>query len=223
MADVRSFQESVKKGDLSAVRSALAEDPALLDAQNEAGQSAFLLAMYYRQRETADYLLSLAPKLDIFNACVAGQTARVMEEVKSNSALLETQSSDGWSPLHLAAFFGRADLATALLDAGADVDARSSNAMKNTPLHAAVAGGNVELVKLLLSRGANPNATQEGGWTALHGAAQSGNRAMVEALIANGTHINARAANDQSALDLALSKGHRDIAALIEQLGGKLQ
>jgi ankyrin repeat protein len=223
MTDVRSFQESVKKGDLAAVRSALAEDPTLLDARNEAGQSAFLLAMYYRQRDAADYLLSLGPKLDIFNACVAGQTARVLEEIQGNSTLLESHSSDGWSPLHLAAFFGHAELANALLDTGADVDARSSNAMKNTPLHAAVAGGHVELVKLLLSRGANANATQEGGWTALHGAAQAGNREMVEALLASGAHINARAGNNQSALDLALSKGHQDLATLLEELGGKLQ
>lgn len=223
MTDVKSFQESVKKGDLSAVKAALADDPALLDATNEAGQSAFLLAMYYRQPETADYLLSLGPKLDVFNACVGGQTQRVLDDVKANPALLEAQSSDGWTPLHLAAFFGHPDLADALVAAGANLNARSSNAMKNTPLHAAAAGGQVALVELLLKRGADPNATQESGWTALHSAAQAGNRQMVEALLANGAHVNARAANNQSPLDLALSKGRPEIAALLEQLGATLQ
>jgi ankyrin repeat protein len=223
VTDVRSFQESVKKGDLRAVQSALSADPSLLDAINEAGQSAFLLALYYRQRETAAYLLSLKPKLDVFSACAAGQTVRVIEEIRANPALLEAQSSDGWTPLHLAAFFGHAELAQALIEHGADIDAQSSNAMKNTPLHAAAAGGQLALVELLLKRGADPNAMQEGGWTALHAAAQSGNRGMVEVLLANGAHLNIRAANNQSPLDLALSKGHAEVAALLEQLGAKLQ
>jgi ankyrin repeat protein len=223
MADVRAFQESVKKGDLMAVRASLTENPALLDSTNEAGQSAFLLAMYYRQRETADYLLSLGPKLDVFNACVAGQTARVLDEIQADPKLLDAHSSDGWTPLHLAAFFGHAELAKALPDQGANMDARSTNSMKNTPLHAAAAGGHVALVELLLKRCANANATQEGGWTALHAAAQAGNRVMVEVLLANGAHVNARAANNQSPLDLALSKGHQDVAALLEELGATLQ
>jgi len=223
MPDVHAFQESVKKGDLAGVRASLAENPSLLDATNEAGQSAFLLAMYYRQRETADYLLSLGPKLDIFNACVAGQTARVLEDLRSDPKLIEAHSPDGWTPLHLAAFFGHCELATALLDRGAGLDTRSSNPMKNTSLHAAAAGGHVDVVELLLKRGANPNATQEGGWTALHGAAQSGNRALLEVLLANGAHVNARAANNQSPLDLALLKGHQDIAARLDELGATLQ
>jgi uncharacterized protein len=222
--DVKTFHEAVKKGDTAAVKTALADHPGLLDEINEAGQSAFLLAMYYRQRETADYLLGLGPKLDLFNACVAGQTARVMDEIAANPALIESRSSDGWTPLHLAAFFGHKDLAEALIKCGANVEIRSSNAMKNTPLHAAAAGGQTSLVELLLKNGANANATQEGGdWTALHSAAQNGNREMVEVLVANGAHVNARAANGQSPLDLALSRGHHEVAEFLEQLGARLQ
>ncbi len=223
MTDTRTFQESVKNGDLDAVKSALESDRALLDAPNETGQSAFLLAMYYRRRAVADYLLSLGPKLDVFDSCVAGLAERVLPQVHADRALLTAQNSDGWTPLHLAAFFGHPELATALLDAGADVNARSSNAMKNTPLHAAAAGGQAGLVELLLKRGADPNATQEGGWTALHSAAQAGNREMVEVLLTNGAHVNARAENNQAPLDLALMKGHQEVASLLEQSGAKLQ
>jgi ankyrin repeat protein len=223
MPDVKTFHEHVKGGDLDAVRADLAADPALLNATNEAGQCAYLLSKYYRQPKMADYLLALKPDLDVFTLCVAGHTSDVLANIDKAPELLKARSTDGWTPLHLAAFFGWAELANTLLDRGADINGRSSNSMKNTPLHAAAAGGCTPLVELLLKRGAHPNATQEGGWTALHAAAQSGNRAMAEALLANGADVNQRADNNQSPLDMALLKGHQDLVELLENLGAKLQ
>ncbi len=223
MGDVNAFQEKVKSGDLAGVKAALVDDPALLNAMNEAGQTAFLLAKYYRQPQIADYLLGQNPKLDVFNACVAGKTEMALAEIDRDATLLESHSSDGWTPLHLAAFFGHAELAKGLLNRGASIDALSTNAMKNTPLHAAAAGRNIELVKLLLERGADANARQQGGWTALHSAAQSGCLEMVEALVEHGAAISARADNNQSAFDMALSNGHGDTARFLEQQGARLQ
>ncbi len=223
MSDLNNFQELVKKGDLQAVRAALAEQPGLLDATNESGQSSFLLAKYYRQAELADYLLSLNPKLDLFAACVAGQSERVLAEIDANANLLESRNSDGWTPLHLAAFFGHAQLAKGLLNRGAAVDARSGNAMNNTPLHAAVAGNHVELLALLLERGADANALQHGGWTALHAAAQTGNIDAVRTLLGHGASPAVRAENNQSPLDLALIHGKGEVAELLERRGAQLQ
>jgi ankyrin repeat protein len=223
MADVKTFHEHVKGGNLDAVRADLTTEPALLNATNEAGQCAYLLAKYYRQPKVADYLLGLKPDLDVFTLCVAGHAADVLVKLDKTPELLEARSTDGWTPLHLAAFFGWAELANALIDRGADVNCRSTNSMRNTPLHAAAAGGSVSLVDLLLKRGAHPNATQEGGWSALHAAAQAGNRAMAETLLANGADVNQRADNNQSPLDMALLKGHQELVELLEQLGAKLQ
>jgi len=222
MSDVRAFQDFVKKGDLDAVRVALTTEPALLNATNEAGQGAFLLAKYYRQEAMALFLLGEGAKLNFFDQCVAGETASVMAQIEATPALLEAHSHDGWTPLHLAAFFGATDLAAALLAKGARIDVRSTNSMVNTPLHAAVAGRRTEAVKFLLERGADANARQSGGWSALQGAAQNGDRELVEMLIANGAHINARADNNQCAMDLALMRGHQGIADLLEGLGAKL-
>jgi ankyrin repeat protein len=223
MGDVKAFQEKVKNGDLAGVRSALADDPALLNALNETGQSAFLLAKYYRQPQIAEYLLSLDPKLDLFDACVAGKIEKVLDEIDRDPSLLESHSSDGWTPLHLAAFFGQAELAKGLLNRAAAIDARSANAMANTPLHAATAGRSTELVKLLLERGADANARQHGGWTALQSAAQSGCLEIAKMLVAHGAEIGVRADNNQSALDMALSNGHGATASFLEQQGARLQ
>ncbi|MCU1291811.1 MAG: Ankyrin [Bryobacterales bacterium] len=223
MPDLKSFHEQVKRGDLQGVRDAIEGDPALLNGTNDSGQSAFLLAKYYGQGAVAEYLLSLRPELDLFNKCVAGLTSDVLAEIDRDPSLLEVHNSDGWTPLHLAAFFGHPELAKALLNRGAHVDVRSTNAMTNTPLHAGVAGRKAEVIRVLIDRGANVNARQHGGWTALQGAAQSGDRAIVELLLAHGADPNLRAENNQSALDLALLKGHQEIATLLEELGAKLQ
>ncbi len=223
MPDLNQFHELVKKGNVEGVRAALAEDPGLLNETNASGQNAFVLAKYYRQDAVANELLDRRPKLDIFGHCIAGHTEDVLEELQRRPELLESHSSDGWTPLHLAAFFGHPELATALLDRGADIEARSTNPSKNTPLHAATAGGHAQIVRLLLLSGANPRARQEGGWTALHSAAQAGNREMVEELVAHGADINARADNNQSPLDLALTRGQQGMVTLLEALGAKLQ
>ena len=223
MTDVQTFQDYVKKGDLEAVKRALAADPKLLNETNEAGQSAFLLAKYYRKPAVAEYLMSLRPSLDVFSKCAAGLLDESLEEVDSNPSLLEAHSPDGWRPLHVAAFFGQPELVKGLLNRGAAVDARSTNAMENTPLHAAAAGGSVESAEVLLASGANVNATQRGGWTALHAAAQSGNLELTRMLLAHGADPALRAENNQAALDLALLGGKAEIAQLLEAQGATLQ
>ena len=69
---------------------------------------------------------------------------------------------DGWTPLHLAAFFGRREAAERLLGAGAALNAKSTNSLSNTPLHAAVAGGRTDVALLLIQRGAEVNASGRG-------------------------------------------------------------
>lgn len=209
----------MKSGDLETVRAALSDDPSLLNAKNDVGQCAILLSCYYGQQHIAKYLLSLGPELDVFTAAAVGRQDFVLKDLDRDPALIGTHSRDGWTPLHVAAFFGQEELALKLIERGAEVDARSTNAMKNTPLHAAAAGRKLNLVRLLLQEGANANASQEGGWTALHAAAQNGDREIVELLLASGADLNARADNQQNALDLALLKGRQDVAKLLGALG----
>lgn len=218
MADLKTFHESVKAGDIASVRASLAEAPSLLNEKNQAGQNAILLSKYYGQPQVTAHLLSLNPELDVFTASAVGQTETVLKELDRDPALMGAYSTDGWTPLHLASFFGNRELALRLIERGAEVDARSTNVMKNTPLHAAAAGRKGELVKLLLDEGADANARQEGGWTALHAAAQNDDRDIVEMLVAHGADVKARADNNQNALDLALLKGRQDVAALLDEL-----
>src|SRR5580692_4229807 len=81
-------------------------------------------------------LVEADPSLAIFAAAMQGDAAQVEALLTGNRSLVAAISSDGWTPLHLAAHFGRNEAARVLINKGADVSARSGNAMANTPLHA---------------------------------------------------------------------------------------
>jgi uncharacterized protein len=69
------------------------------------------------------------------------------------------------TPLHVAAIWGDEHAILALLNAGADVDARGERG--HTPLHEAVGAGHVAAVKLLLGRGASQLIRNDDGLTAV--------------------------------------------------------
>jgi ankyrin repeat protein len=213
----KEFFDAVRAGDSAKVSTMLAADASLLSARDERGVSAFALSKYSRQNEVAALLLENGLTLDIFDASMAGATDRVLELLGRDQALVNSYSPDGWTPLHLAAFFSQPKAVETLLERGADVHTRAKNGTNNQPLHAATAGRNVEVVRLLVARGADVNARQEGGWTALHSAAQSGDVEMARLLIAAGAEVGARASNNQNALDLALTKGHQAMVNLLDE------
>ena len=132
-----------------------------------------------------------------------------------DSSLAHAWSPDGFQPLHLAAFFGHAEAAEALLERGADPSAVSRHEfVKVTPLHSAVASEgaeNVRTVEVLLAHGAPVNAGVEGGHTPLHSAAVNGNVAIVGLLLAHGADPNAANDDGKTPLDLARERGHEDV------------
>jgi ankyrin repeat protein len=167
-------------------------------------------------------LVEADASLAIFAASMLGDTARIENILSANRALVGALSSDGWTPLHLAAFYGKEDAARLLLNKGAPVAARSTNQMANTPLHAAAAGKHTSIVKLLLDNGAKANDRQHGGWAPLHAAAQHGDLESAHALIAAGADVGLRADNQQRPLDLAVLKAQQEMVDFLEANGAKL-
>ena len=212
----KEFFDAIRTGDRDRVSGMIVANTALLSAQDENGLGPFTVAKYSGRNEIAALLLEKGVELDIFAACIAGAEQRVVELTGAERELIKSYSHDGWTPLHLACFFDHPAIAEALILYGADVQARSRNAMQNAPLHAAAAGRSRDSVRILLEHGADVNAQQEGGWTALHAASQNGDVEMVRLLIASGAHVHARAGNNQNALDLALTKGHQAVVDILD-------
>jgi len=220
-ASIQEFFQAIRYGDETAVASMLAADGALLRAKNEGGADAFIAAKYSRQERVASLLLEEMSRrgieLDIFGSSVAGDETRAAQLLAAHPTVASSYSPDGWTPLHLAAFFGHARLAKLLLEHGADVHARSRNALDNEPIHAAAAGRKADVIAVLLEYGADVNARQHGGWTPLHAASQNGDENLVRLLMAHGADRSLRAANNQSAMDLALTGGHQGVVDILDE------
>jgi uncharacterized protein len=164
-------------------------------------------------------MVAADPSLTVFAAAISGDETAMEALLTGNRSLASQISSDGWTPLHLAAHFAKTGVVRLLLNRGAQANAVSENALRNTPLHAAAAGRAMEAANLLIINGANVNAKQHGGWTPLHAAALSGAVDFARLLIDNGADVNVRAENQQRPIDLALTKGHQAIVDLLESNG----
>lgn len=121
--------------------------------------------------------------------------------------------------LHFAAQSGHPGIVRALLDAGADVNARNPQGI--TPLHLAAWDGNAEIASLLLVRGADPKGRnhRNEGMSALDIAAMTGGAEVIRVLLAHGA--DAREADPvKKASPLHLAAAWDQIPAAEELLRG---
>jgi ankyrin repeat protein len=183
---------AVGLGDRDRLKALLEERPDLVNARNEAGDSLLLAAAYSGRKDLFELLLEKGAGVNVFEASALGLSDRVGEFLGAEPSLANSYSHDGWTPLHLASFFGRKDVASVLLAHGADVNARSRStrfAKENTPLHAAAANRQVALAELLLAHGADVNARDGSGYTPLALAASGKNDLLVVILLEKGALV----------------------------------
>ncbi len=172
----------IKAGDRAAIEQMLIMFPELPAEHDADGISLTLLAMYHRQTEIADLLANAHPGPGWFEAAALGLVERVEEMLHNKPERLDSKAADGFTALHLAAYFGQEPVARLLIAAGADVDAVSENPAQLRPLHAAAASRSVGIAEALLEAGAEVGAQQASGHTAIDAARQNQDQAMVDLL-----------------------------------------
>lgn len=221
MPAVDEMVQAIKSKDLSAAEKLLEQDRSLAHAKIASGESMLLLAAYHQAKPIVELLLMRGARPNLWEGAAVGRLDRVRELLNANAASINSHSHDGWTPLHLAAHFGQKEIAAYLLSKGADMEARSRNALGNTPLHAAAAGGQRTCLALLLQHGANPNATYATGLTALMVAAANGDDAGVRLLLGAKANAALRDEQGRTALDHAQEKGHERVVRLLSEHAAK--
>jgi ankyrin repeat protein len=211
---------AIDAGNADEVHRLVANDPDVAGARDRDGVSAVMHALYRGQRPIAEALAEQLPGLDVFEAASLRRAEALAVLLAGDPLLARAWSTDGFTPLHYAAFFGGGDEAELLLRAGADPDLRSTNDFAVMPIHSAVAGRHGDVVTALLDAGADPNVRQRHGWTPLHGAAQNDDAGSVDRLVAAGAAPDATNDEGLTPADVARDAGHDELALRLERAAG---
>lgn len=110
---------------------------------------------------------------------------------------------------------GAAETVAALIDAGADINARTPNG--RTPLMFAAVTGNVRIVEMLLKSGADVNAQALDGSTALIKACLWGHADTVEQLLAYGADRELESDDGWTPVSIAVQQGQDQIIRLLNE------
>ena len=111
-----------------------------------------------------------APDISLFEAALEGDLDAVKQHIAAGTDLnLKDPNPEGNkdTALAMAAAFGKTDVAIALIEGGADLDARNKDG--TTPLHSASFLCYPDIVQALVDKGADKNVRNNSGSTPLEG------------------------------------------------------
>ena len=210
-----SLFDLVASRDTAALQQGLADDPAGATARNADGASLLAVAAYNGNAEAIALIRAALPSIDAYEAILVGDLPR-LKAALADGWDGNAPSPDGFTPLGLAAFFGRRDIFDLLLPLTKDINARATNPQQVAALHAAAAVRAVPVVEKLLRADADPNLPQQQGFVALHTAAIHGDALLAGLLLLFGADPKLRDAAGKSAADHARANGHEWLALRFE-------
>ena len=152
----------------------------------------------------------------LFRAIEEGklQYAEVLINSGANVKLGIT-TSNNFTPLHAAAWYGATHIAKLLIMNGAEINAKTTNHQK-TPLFLASHKGHQEIVEILINMRANQtpllaaeiNAKTIALESPLHAASCKGHQEIVKILLENGAEHNIKDTQKNEPIHYASDKGH---------------
>uniref|UniRef100_A0A3P8S2V1 Serine/threonine-protein kinase TNNI3K n=1 Tax=Amphiprion percula TaxID=161767 RepID=A0A3P8S2V1_AMPPE len=151
--------------------------------------------------------------------CVCGGNKAHIRTLMVKGLRPSRLTRNGFTALHLAAYKDNAELVTALLHGGSDVQQVGYGAL--TALHVATLAGHHEAADILLQHGAYVNVQDAVFFTPLHIAAYNGHGQLAKLLLKFGADVNASGEVGDRPLHLAAAKGLLGIIKLLMAEGSK--
>lgn len=111
---------------------------------------------------------------------------------------------------------GHFDVAKALIDANANVNAQNN---ESSPLQFASARGSLDIVELLISSNADVNYQDKNGFTVLHWASTQGKTSILDSLLKAGADLNKKDKTEKSIIHTASDKGFPEMVLAILEKG----
>lgn len=213
ISQLESLIETDKKQEISDL---LSRHPELSNQETSHGVSPVLLACYYKKPVIAGLIAGFTKHINIFEACALGKFQETADLLSKDPAAVNSFSTDGFTPLGLAAYFGHEEIAKLLISSGAEMNVPANNGFNVFPIHSAVFAKSYNITKMLLDAGADVNVKQQAGLTALHAAAQIGNIELIILLLEHSAELNVRMEGGKLPADLAEDKGYPEIAAILK-------
>ena len=201
MPTAEELFKAIAVGDADLVDQVLRTDPALVSTTHD-GVSPLRAAVYHQHAALAPVLHAFGAESDTFDSAALGEVDKLRAILDADPTLVDSRSGDGFSALHLAAFFGHAKVAELLLGRGADPRAVAENGSGLEPINSAAAGGHPAIAHLLLDRGADVDSIEAEGFSPLHAAAAAHNIEMVSLLLGRGADPSLLTADGRTARDL---------------------
>ena len=204
-------------GQLDAVQLAVKSGASLVVENNE-GQTPCQLAQKRRTKPVETVKSNDSPIITLQAACRDGDAQAVKVALCQGVSVQHRDEHNENTPLHTACENGQTQIASLLIQLGAEVDTLNKDGV--TPLHLACEFGHKETAELILRRGSKMDTQDTAGVTPLRWACQRGDTATAGLLTEHGADINAARNSDGSTpLHLACQSGHKDVAALLVERG----
>lgn len=147
-----------------------------------------------------------------FRAAAAGNVTAIRMFLEAD-VHLETRNEDGWTVLMTTIHKGHEELASLLIQKGAQVNVSENGG--NTPLHWVAFAGRLSCCKLLVSHQAVIDARSNFGWTPLYQSVARNHLNVATFLIAHGADIDASARDGVTPLHKAATTGSLELIELL--------
>lgn len=217
--------------DVDQLRAAINRDAELLSRRDEFHKLTLLeMAVRYGMQDAAKFLVEAGAIAGPVETIALGSIDEIAMLIADTPSITTSVPIFGTTALHVAAAWGRADVVSMLLTAGADPNDHEDK----PPIVDAVSGGDIHSVRVLLEAGALPNPVLEDPSGApaktfppLHLAAAMGDQDICELLIDFGADLNAvrgqfgpKDTGPGTPLAEALKYGHNDLAKFLRERAG---